>query len=153
MRLLLTSTGFASRFSSKHGKLVAAKIEISHHYLPHCSQYLTTHPSLPFLLQQQKVIMLRSSLSAARAAARLQQTSNVGALRFMSAKEIKFGVDGRTAMLQGVETLADAVQVRKNSLFTRWRRTKMESFDAFRQVRQGSLKKQMVVVMTTTFSP
>ena len=32
MRLLLTSTGFASRFSSKHGKLVAAKLEISHHY-------------------------------------------------------------------------------------------------------------------------
>jgi chaperonin GroEL (HSP60 family) len=29
----------------------------------------------------------------------------------MSAKEIKFGVDGRTAMLKGVETLADAVQV------------------------------------------
>jgi chaperonin GroEL len=28
------------------------------------------------------------------------------------AKEIKFGVDGRAAMLRGVETLADAVQVR-----------------------------------------
>ena len=62
--------------------------------------------------------MLRSSLSAARAAARLSQNNNVGALRFMSGKEIKFGVDGRTAMLQGVETLADAVQVRENSLFT-----------------------------------
>jgi len=28
------------------------------------------------------------------------------------AKEIKFGVDGRQAMLRGVDTLADAVQVR-----------------------------------------
>ena len=28
------------------------------------------------------------------------------------AKEIKFGVDGRNAMLAGVNTLADAVQVR-----------------------------------------
>lgn len=30
----------------------------------------------------------------------------------MGGKEIKFGVDGRTAMLKGVDTLADAVQVR-----------------------------------------
>ena len=29
------------------------------------------------------------------------------------AKEIKFGVDGRAAMLEGVNTLADAVQVRE----------------------------------------
>jgi len=28
------------------------------------------------------------------------------------AKEIKFGVEGRNAMLEGVNTLADAVQVR-----------------------------------------
>jgi hypothetical protein len=28
------------------------------------------------------------------------------------AKEIKFGVEGRAAMLRGVDTLADAVQVR-----------------------------------------
>ena len=28
------------------------------------------------------------------------------------AKEIKFGVEGRAAMLKGVDTLADAVQVR-----------------------------------------
>jgi hypoxanthine-guanine phosphoribosyltransferase len=30
----------------------------------------------------------------------------------MSGKAIKFGVEGRAAMLKGVETLADAVQVR-----------------------------------------
>ena len=29
----------------------------------------------------------------------------------MSGKEIKFGVDGRAAMLKGVDLLADAVQV------------------------------------------
>lgn len=32
--------------------------------------------------------------------------------RGFAAKEIKFGVDGRAAMLTGVDTLADAVQVR-----------------------------------------
>lgn len=32
--------------------------------------------------------------------------------RMMSGKEIKFGVDGRAAMLRGVDLLADAVQVR-----------------------------------------
>jgi hypothetical protein len=53
--------------------------------------------------------MLRSGLKvASRAATRV---NNGGAFRFMSAKEIKFGVDGRNAMLKGVETLADAVQV------------------------------------------
>ncbi|KAG7337269.1 chaperon GroL [Nitzschia inconspicua] len=52
--------------------------------------------------------MLRSSLSKAASQAAFRRH---GALRFMSAKEIKFGVDGRTAMLKGVETLADAVQV------------------------------------------
>jgi hypothetical protein len=58
--------------------------------------------------------MLRSGLSKAvsrTAAASVNKTNNVGALRFMSAKEIKFGVDGRTAMLRGVDVLADAVQV------------------------------------------
>jgi hypothetical protein len=58
--------------------------------------------------------MLRSGLSKAvsrTAAASLNKANNVGALRFMSAKEIKFGVDGRTAMLRGVDVLADAVQV------------------------------------------
>ena len=35
----------------------------------------------------------------------------MGATRAMSGKEIKFGVDGRAAMLRGVNLLADAVQV------------------------------------------
>eukprot|EP00551_Chaetoceros_affinis_P011523 CAMPEP_0203684870 /NCGR_PEP_ID=MMETSP0090-20130426/48256_1 /ASSEMBLY_ACC=CAM_ASM_001088 /TAXON_ID=426623 /ORGANISM="Chaetoceros affinis, Strain CCMP159" /LENGTH=574 /DNA_ID=CAMNT_0050554051 /DNA_START=143 /DNA_END=1867 /DNA_ORIENTATION=- len=38
------------------------------------------------------------------------QNSMIGATRYMS-KEIKFGVDGRAAMLRGVNLLADAVQV------------------------------------------
>lgn len=37
-------------------------------------------------------------------------------------KEIKFGVEGRAAMLTGVETLADAVQVRQTIYW--WLRTK-----------------------------
>jgi hypothetical protein len=32
--------------------------------------------------------------------------------RFMSGKEVKFGVEGRAAILKGVDMLADAVQVR-----------------------------------------
>ena len=35
----------------------------------------------------------------------------IGATRAMSGKEIKFGVEGRAAMLEGVNLLADAVQV------------------------------------------
>ena len=35
----------------------------------------------------------------------------MGATRAMSGKEIKFGVEGRAAMLRGVNLLADAVQV------------------------------------------
>jgi hypothetical protein len=41
----------------------------------------------------------------------------------MSGKAIKFGVEGRAAMLKGVETLADAVQVR----FLRFLVTKIPS--------------------------
>lgn len=59
----------------------------------------------------------RSSIAATAgvAARRLMGVSNnsnaaIGATRFMS-KEIKFGVDGRAAMLNGVNLLADAVQV------------------------------------------
>ena len=54
--------------------------------------------------------MLRTGLQAGlRTASR--KSSNVGAVRLMS-KDIKFGVEGRNAMLEGVNTLADAVQVR-----------------------------------------
>jgi len=52
--------------------------------------------------------MLRSTIHATKVAARA--TSRHGSVRFMS-KEIKFGVEGRAAMLKGVDTLADAVQV------------------------------------------
>jgi len=51
------------------------------------------------------------SLAAKRiAASSSNKNMMIGATRFMS-KEIKFGVDGRAAMLNGVNLLADAVQV------------------------------------------
>lgn len=53
--------------------------------------------------------MLRTTLQAGLKAVS-RQSNNVGALRHMS-KQIKFGVEGRNAMLEGVNTLADAVQV------------------------------------------
>jgi len=37
--------------------------------------------------------------------------SRIGAIHFFSGKEIKFGVEGRASMLNGVNLLADAVQV------------------------------------------
>ena len=55
--------------------------------------------------------MIRSSVQAAKIASRVAPR-NAGTMRFMSAKDIKFGVEGRAAMLRGVEILADAVQVR-----------------------------------------
>ena len=41
----------------------------------------------------------------------------IGATRAMSGKEIKFGTEGRAAMLAGVDLLADAVQVRTLASF------------------------------------
>jgi hypothetical protein len=79
--------------------------------------FLLTFSSATHLLSIFFVIlikMLRSSLSKAASRAATTLHHNGGALRFMSAKEIKFGVDGRTAMLRGVDTLADAVQVRQS---------------------------------------
>lgn len=49
--------------------------------------------------------------SGASASRRVLGSSTVGSTRAMSGKEIKFGVEGRAAMLKGVDTLADAVQV------------------------------------------
>jgi hypothetical protein len=54
--------------------------------------------------------MMHSTLHATKIASRVASRNN-GALRHMS-KEIKFGVEGRAAMMKGVDTLADAVQVR-----------------------------------------
>ena len=56
--------------------------------------------------------MMRSALQksgplASKVAAR---PSAIGSVRGM-AKQIKFGVEGRAAMLRGVDILADAVQV------------------------------------------
>lgn len=55
--------------------------------------------------------MIQSALIGNRAsAARVVASNAIGSTRNMS-KEIKFGVDGRAAMLNGVNLLADAVQV------------------------------------------
>ncbi len=55
--------------------------------------------------------MIRSTLSTFKPASRAVARAN-GAIRTMAGKEIKFGVEGRAAMLRGVNLLADAVQVR-----------------------------------------
>ncbi|CAB9509622.1 60 kDa chaperonin (Fragment) [Seminavis robusta] len=57
--------------------------------------------------------MMRSALQKSGALASksmAKPNGSIGSVRFM-AKEIKFGVDGRAAMLRGVDMLADAVQV------------------------------------------
>lgn len=61
--------------------------------------------------------MLRSAFQkttgafASRSLLRSTNYVNKTALRHMSGKEIKFGVEGRAAMMEGVNLLADAVQV------------------------------------------
>lgn len=61
-------------------------------------------------------IMLRAAASVARKASRfnvrtLEDGRKLGGVRQYAAKEIKFGVEARAVMLQGVEQLADAVKV------------------------------------------
>lgn len=56
--------------------------------------------------------MIRSALRSSKTLSHLGSRQN-GSIRLMSGKEIKFGVEGRAAMLKGVDTLADAVQVRE----------------------------------------
>mmetsp|Transcript_11400 Transcript_11400/g.16577 ORF Transcript_11400/g.16577 Transcript_11400/m.16577 type:complete len:588 (-) Transcript_11400:56-1819(-) len=53
----------------------------------------------------------RSAGSALRRTPIVSGRYSIGATRLMSGKEIKFGVEGRAAMLKGVDLLADAVQV------------------------------------------
>lgn len=57
--------------------------------------------------------MIRSTLNASKLNSRAVSRAS-GAIRTMAGKEIKFGVEGRAAMLRGVNLLADAVQVRSN---------------------------------------
>ena len=59
-----------------------------------------------------KETMIRSALRSSKTLSHLGSRQN-GSIRLMSGKEIKFGVEGRAAMLKGVDTLADAVQVRE----------------------------------------
>jgi hypothetical protein len=70
---------------------------------PHSPHYTTIHSHL-------HDTMIRSTTLASRFASRVAPRNN-GTVRLMS-KEIRFGVEGRAAMLKGVDTLADAVQVR-----------------------------------------
>jgi chaperonin GroEL len=53
-----------------------------------------------------------SNVLLKQASRRSAATAVVMAGRRGFAKEIKFGVEGRAAMLKGVDVLADAVQVR-----------------------------------------
>ena len=55
--------------------------------------------------------MLQASLRRASASSSSAALRAGGAIRHMGGKEIKFGVEGRAAMLKGVDLLADAVQV------------------------------------------
>jgi len=59
--------------------------------------------------------MYRAAASVAstigRRSSRIQTASRFGWSRNYAAKEIRFGVDARSAMLQGIEQLADAVKV------------------------------------------
>lgn len=55
--------------------------------------------------------MMRTALQRTTRSVRMGAPSSLGATRMMSGKEIKFGVEGRAAMLKGVDLLADAVQV------------------------------------------
>jgi len=70
-----------------------------------------------FLTKKRSSKMLRAAVrkSGALASRRVLGSSAMGATRAMSGKEIKFGVEGRAAMLKGVNTLADAVQVSNKS--------------------------------------
>jgi len=61
--------------------------------------------------------MMQAALRKSGAAATRGSRMAIGATRSMSGKEIKFGVEGRAAMLRGVDLLADAVQVRFSVYF------------------------------------
>lgn len=54
--------------------------------------------------------------ASALAAASRRATTAGSVRRLATGKDVKFGVDGRALMLQGVDKLADAVQVRGTKL-------------------------------------
>lgn len=81
-------------------------------FAPHATAAISPHKSLSqysYLHQQNFWKMLRAAVQ--RSAPRATN----GAIRLMS-KEIKFGVEGRAAMLRGVDLLANTVQVRIDGL-------------------------------------
>ncbi|KAH7331216.1 hypothetical protein KP509_20G020600 [Ceratopteris richardii] len=55
--------------------------------------------------------MLRAAASATRRASRIYDVKRYGGVRNYAAKDIRFGIEARATMLQGVEQLADAVKV------------------------------------------
>jgi chaperonin GroEL len=66
------------------------------------------------VLAEAPTIMFRALttlVSGVRQSVRAQDLSQVQWVRRFSAKDIRFGVAARAQMLQGVEQLADAVQV------------------------------------------
>ena len=110
--------GFAS--TTVHPSIIAVVILT----LPQFSKLLNSSQPTPTplcccrisfckLYTMQSLLTRGSSLAARRLATR------TGATRGF-AKEIKFGTEGRAAMLRGVEVLADAVQVRTESGFLKF---------------------------------
>lgn len=64
--------------------------------------------------------MMFASIQRAGARAALARSSNTRVISRGFAKEIKFGVEGRAAMLRGVDVLADAVQVSVDGVGSLW---------------------------------
>ena len=81
--------------------------------LPSLAPLILFSPFVRFLIASPTTTTMLSALQkGSRAALR---NSNLGVSRISArgfAKDIKFGTEGRAAMLRGVDTLADAVQVR-----------------------------------------
>jgi hypothetical protein len=81
------------------------------------------YPNHSFFLSSSEIVRTKSTtmfLTAARkigsATARRSTALVAAGSRRGFAKEIKFGTEGRAAMLRGVDLLADAVQVSENRL-------------------------------------
>jgi hypothetical protein len=79
--------------------------------------------------------MLRTGLQVGLKAVSRKSNNGV-ALRHMS-KQIKFGVEGLNAMLVGVNTLADAVQVCTNDFILFRNKTSAESHTSFAENRES----------------
>jgi hypothetical protein len=90
-------------------ELVASLIFVRPSSSPHIISFEKTsflNSSLTMMLSASA----KTSLAVSRSSLQSNASRSVGATRTF-AKQIKFGVEGRAAMLRGVDMLADAVQV------------------------------------------